>query len=242
MFKLIPLLAAVLASGAVHATDVEAMLKKADAFRLPDASAQLQTEVKTLKGGQVDKEKRYEVLVRPGGNSLVLFRSPGESGQKVLMKGDDFWMLMPGSARPIRITPMQKLLGDAATGDIATMTWSGDYSGSIKQETEVDGQPAYELDLSAKRPSLSYQRIVLFVAKRDGRPLRADLYASSNRKLKSARYLVETREGKPVVTRTVLSDAIQTARETEIHLLSSTPRKHGDELFNPMYLSRSDVK
>ena len=45
-------------------------------------------------------------------------QSPAEKGQKVLMLGDDFWLLMPDSQRPLRITPMQKLLGDASTGDI----------------------------------------------------------------------------------------------------------------------------
>jgi len=42
----------------------------------------------------------------------------------VLMLGDDFWLLMPSSQRPLRITPMQKLLGDASTGDIATLSWA----------------------------------------------------------------------------------------------------------------------
>ncbi|HWJ94812.1 MAG TPA: outer membrane lipoprotein-sorting protein, partial [Telluria sp.] len=163
MFKRIVIAAALMACGAANAASVEEILKKADAFRLPDASSQVETLVQTYKNGQPDKEKRYQVNVKPGGKSLVLFRSPGEAGQKVLMVGDDFWMLMPGSARPIRITPLQKLLGDASTGDIATMSWSGDYDGTVARELEVDGVPCVELELSAKRKSLSYQRIVLQV-------------------------------------------------------------------------------
>jgi hypothetical protein len=30
------------------------------------------------------------------------------------MLGDDFWLLLPGSQRALRITPSQKLLGDAS--------------------------------------------------------------------------------------------------------------------------------
>ena len=63
---------------------------------------------------------RYPFVQRDH-QSLVLMRSPAEAGQKVLMLGDDFWLLMPGSQRPLRITPAQKLLGDASTGDIATL-------------------------------------------------------------------------------------------------------------------------
>lgn len=241
MFKNTLVAALLAAASHAHAFDVDAILKKADSFRLPDASAQLDTVVQTLKGGKPDKEKRYLILVRPGGKSLVLSRTPGEAGQKVLMSGDDFWLLIPGSARPMRITPMQKLLGEASTGDIANMTWAGDYAGKVVRELEVDGVACLELDLSALRKSLSYQRIVLHVAKSDYRPVHADLFAASDRKIKQARYSVETRDGRTSVTRMTLIDEIQTSRETQVHMLSNKPRQFGDELFNPMYLSRNDA-
>lgn len=220
------------ACGSAAAQDVEAILRKADTYRLREASSQLETLVQTYKDGKLDKEKRYQVLVRPGGKSLVLFRSPGETGQKVLMSGDDFWMLLPASARPIRITPLQKLLGDASTADITNMTWSGDYQGSITREVEINGVPCLELELAATRKNLSYQRLVLHVAKADHRPVHADLYASSNKRLKQARFSQN---------RMVLVDEIQSGRETVITTLSSKARQFGDEMFNPMFLSRSDA-
>lgn len=241
MFKKLIFAAVLAAAGNAGATDVEAILKKADSFRLPNASAQLETLVQTFKSGKPEKEKRYQVLVRPGGKSLVLSRSPGEAGQKVLMSGDDFWLLVPGSARPLRITPMQKLLGEASTGDIANMTWAGDYSGAVVRELEVDGVPCLELDLAALRKSASYQRVVLHVARSDYRPVHADLFAASDRKIKQARFSVETRDGRTSVTRMTLIDEIQTSRETLVHVQSNKPRVFGEELFNPMYLSRNDV-
>jgi Outer membrane lipoprotein-sorting protein len=242
MFKQCLIAAAVAWCGAAHAFDVEEILRRADAFRLPDSSSQFETLVQAFRGDQVDKERRYQVNVKPGGKSLVLFRSPGEAGQKVLMIGDDFWLLMPGSARPIRITPLQKLLGDAATGDIASMSWSGDYSGSVVRETELDGVTCLELELAARRKSLSYQRIVLYVAKGDYRPVHADLFATSNRKLKQATFEVGQRDGRPGVSRMTLRDEVQAGRRTVVTMLSAKPRQFGDELFNPMYLSRNDVK
>ena len=232
MYKTMIAAALAAACGGAAAQDIDTILRKADSFRLRDASAQVDTLVQTFKDGKQDKEKRYQVLVRPGGKSLILFRSPGEAGQKVLMSGDDFWMLLPGSARPIRITPLQKLLGDASTGDIATMTWSGDYHGSVARETEIDGVPCLELELAATRKTLSYQRVVLHVAKADYRPLHADLYATSNKRLKQARYSQD---------RMVLVDEVRSGRETVVTTLASKPRQFGDELFNPMYLGRSDA-
>lgn len=222
------------------APDAETILKKADMYRLPDASSQVEALVRTFKGGQPDKEKRYQVLVKPGGKSLVLARSAGEIGLKVLMSGDDFWLLAPGSARPMRITPMQKLLGEASTGDIANMTWAGDYQGTVVREVDIDGVPCLELDLAALRKSLSYQRIVLHVAKSDYRPVHADLYAASDRKLKQAHFKVETRDGRPAVTEMKLVDEVQTSRVTLVETVSRKARQFGDELFNPMYLSRNE--
>jgi hypothetical protein len=228
-------------TGSASAIEVEAILKKTDSFRMQEESTQIDTQVQTFKGGKPDKEKRYQVLIKTGGKSLVLFRSPGEVGQKVLMVGDDFWMLLPGSARPIRITPLQKLLGDASTGDIATMTWSGDYDGSVVRELDIDGVPCLELELDARRKSLSYQSIVLHVAKHDYRPVHADLFAASKRRLKQARYVVEQRNGRMAVTKMVLTDEVQGGRETVVNILASKPRQLGDELFNPMFMQRSDV-
>lgn len=242
MFKKMTLCAVILGlASTAGAIEVDAILKKTDSFRMQDGSSQVDTHVQTFKGGKPDKEKRYQVLTKAGGKSLVLFRSPGEVGQKVLMVGDDFWMLLPGSARPFRITPLQKLLGDASTGDIATMSWSGDYDGSVVRELDVDGVPCLELDLAAKRASLSYQRIVLQVAKRDYRPVHADLFAASNRRLKQASYVVDQRDGRMAVTRMVLTDEVQSNRETVVNIVASKPRKLGDELFNPMFMQRSDV-
>jgi len=232
MYKTLIAAALAVACGSAAAQDVDAILRKADTYRLPNASAQVDTLVQTFKDGKQDKEKRYQVLVRAGGKALILFRSPGEAGQKVLMSGDDFWLQLPGSARPIRITPLQKLLGDASTGDIATMTWSGDYHGSVAREVDIEGVHCLELELAATRKTLSYQRVVLHVAKSDYRPVHADLYATSNKRLKQARYSQD---------RMVLVDEIANGRETVVTITASKPRQFGDELFNPMFLGRSDA-
>jgi hypothetical protein len=68
--------------------------------------------------------------------------APAERGQKLLMQGDDFWLMMPASQRPLRITPMQKLLGEASTGDIATMTWGEDYDGACSARKRSPASPA----------------------------------------------------------------------------------------------------
>ena len=153
-----------------HAQDVPALLKAADHYRMSADNLEVVTQVQVSNAdGTPDKERRYKVFVQAGRQSLVLMQSPAERGQKVLMLGDDFWLLMPESARPLRITPMQKLLGDAATGDIANLRWADDYSGELlgealcqpprgagQAETATPGQyPCLHLSLHATRKGVN---------------------------------------------------------------------------------------
>ncbi len=225
------------ASGA----DVVTLLKAADRYRLAAEAMHVDTQVQLYKNGQLDKERRYSVYTQPGRRSLVLFKTPGELGQKVLMLDDQFWIIVPTSQRPIRITPLQKLLGEASTGDIATMTWSEDYTGVLHGAVDLDGIPAVRLDLSAIRKGVSYARIELYLAQSDHHPVSADLYVASGKLAKRATFALETVHGQSKVTSMTLIDAIQTGQKTVIRYLDSTPKSLPDEVYNPMFLVRNGV-
>jgi hypothetical protein len=127
------------------AQDVPTLLKAADRFRMSADNLQVETQINVVNAdGTADKERRYTVFAQANRQSLVLMQSPTEKGQKVLMLGDDFWLLMPQSQRPLRITPMQKLLGDASTGDIATLSWADDYTGKLLGIESCELTPAAE--------------------------------------------------------------------------------------------------
>jgi len=222
------------------ASEVHAMLEKADAFRLDPGDAQVLTRVQVYRGARLDRERQYLVFLKPGRRSLVLSRSPVESGQKVLMLGDDFWIVLPSSQRPIRITPAQKLLGDAAAGDIATMTWAEDYDGTVAGELEVAGVPCVRLDLVAQRRGVTYRRVELYLARSDARPVRADLYLASEKLAKRATFELAPVEGRPHVTAMRLVDNLQPGRETLVRYLERSSRSISDEYFNPMFLTRHD--
>src|SRR3954467_5852132 len=87
-----------------QAADVKQLLKEADAYRLTSDAIRVETEVRVFKGGKPDKTRLYNVYVKPGRRSVVVMRSPAERGQKMLMLGDEFWLVLPSSQRPLRIT------------------------------------------------------------------------------------------------------------------------------------------
>jgi hypothetical protein len=223
------------------AADVKTLLREADAFRLVAESARVETEVRVLKAGKLDKMRLYAVYLKPGRRSLVVFRSPSERGQKMLMLGDDFWLVIPPSQRPLRITPMQKLLGDASTGDIANLTWAEDYDGKVEGEQIVGGVPCLKLDITGQRKGVSYPRIVLYLAKSDRRPVYAELYVASDKLAKEANFKFGDVDGRKQVTTMVLTDRLQRERLTEVHYLSRSAKTLGDEYYNPAFLIRADI-
>ena len=236
------LAAAVLLAGAARATpDVPALLLKADSYRGGNAALQVETEVTTLKrDGSTDKERRYTVFTQSQHRSLVLMRSPAEAGQKVLMLGDDFWLLLPGSARALRITPSQKLLGDASTGDIATLSWADDYTGTLVGDaTCADQRPCLHLSLQAARKGLSYQRIELWLGRQHHEPLAADLYVQSDKLAKRAVFVLDKAAAPTRVDAMLLTDELGGGKQTRVRYLSRQPREVPAQWLNPMFLARN---
>jgi hypothetical protein len=243
MKSLFVALACALPLSTFAAADVTALLKAADRYRTGDESQQVETEVTVLKrDGSTDKERRYTVFVQPQRRSLVLMRSPAEAGQKVLMLGDDFWLLLPGSQRPLRITPTQKLLGDASTGDIATMSWADDYTGTLAGEEACPGAEAtrcLHLSLQAMHKAASYQRIELWLGQARHEPVAADLYVQSDKLAKQARFVVDKPGAPTRVDEMLLLDQLSTHKATRVRYVSRRPKQVPETWLNPMFLARN---
>ena len=227
-------------AGAAAADDVAVLLKAADRYRTGQENLQVETQVNVLnRDGSPDKERRYTVFVQAQRKSLVLMRSPAEQGQKVLMLGDDFWLLMPGSQRPLRITPSQKLLGDASTGDIATMSWSDDYTGAVVGEEQCGDAACVHLSLQAARKGVSYQRIELWIGKARNEPIRAELYVQSDKLAKQARFVFDKPSAPTMVTEMVLQDQLSNHKETRVRYLARQAKVVPEAWLNPMFLARN---
>lgn len=236
---------------AAHAQDINintnAMLHAADKFRMTADNLQVDTLVSTHNAdGTPDKERRYLVFAQSNNKSLVLMQSAAEKGQKVLMLGDDFWLLMPDSQRPIRITPMQKLLGDASTGDISTLHWEGDYTAKLIGEESCENNstqrtPCLHLSLISARKGVTYQRIELWLGKARYEPIKADFYVQSERIAKQATFIMDKQNAPTMVTEMVLRDQLSNHKTTHIRYVSRKVREVPPEWLNPMFLARNPV-
>ncbi|WP_242602836.1 outer membrane lipoprotein-sorting protein [Vibrio vulnificus] len=225
--------------------NIESMIKRADDYRLKEESARVISLVSLYENDELDKTREYHVYTRPNRESLVIFKSAVEAGQKMLMLQDNYWLQMPKSRRPIRITPMQKLLGEASVGDISTLTWSEDYQGIWVASEKVQGLAGesvatQRLQLTAKTSGASYQIIDLWLTVPEHFPLKADLYLRSGKLAKQAWFTRGERNGELSVTEMTLLDHIQPAKKTVIEYQDVQPWQLEDKFYNPSYLSKAD--
>ena len=60
----------------------------------------------------------------------------------MLFNDRTIWFIKPGLRKPVSISARQRLVGDAANGDIATTNYARDYDGATLATTRsAEGQP-----------------------------------------------------------------------------------------------------
>ena len=234
------LLACVLVSHAAPATpDAEALLKRSDTFRNGWPAYVVRVKITDFESGKPDEEHLYEVSQKGTDKTYVDFMSPREKGEHLLMLGDDMWVYLPDTSRPVRITPLERLTGDASNGDVARTNYAADYSPGFLRTEKVGAVECYVLDLTAKRKGATYQRILYWLRVPDARPVRAEFYLTSGKHVKSATFdEYAPSSGKELLRKLTLYDEIRHNSHSVLEYSGAAPRSLPDKLFNQ---GRSDM-
>jgi outer membrane lipoprotein-sorting protein len=234
------LLTCVLVSHAAPATpDAEALLKRSDTFRNGWPAYVVRVKITDFESGKPDEEHLYEVSQKGTDKTYVDFMSPREKGEHLLMLGDDMWVYLPDTSRLVRITPLERLTGDASNGDVARTNYAADYSPGFLRTEKVGAVECYVLDLTAKRKGATYQRILYWLRVPDARPVRAEFYLTSGKHIKSATFdEYAPSSGKELLRRLTLYDEIRHNSHSVLEYSGAAPRSLPDKLFNQ---GRSDM-
>lgn len=220
------------------APDAEAILKRSDTYRNGWQSYVLHVKITSYESGKADEEKLYEVSQKGTEKTYVEFMSPREKGQHLLMLGDDMWVYLPDTSRPVRITPLERLSGDASNGDVARTNYAADYSATYLRTEKVGTDECYVLSLAAKRKGATYQQILFWVRAVDDRPVKAEYHLTSGKLIKSATFdQYSTVAGHLQLTRMTLYDEIRHNSHSVLEYSGIAPRELPDKLF---YQGRTD--
>jgi outer membrane lipoprotein-sorting protein len=224
--------AAVCRAETASPVDVEAVLKRSDAFRNGWPSYVLHVKITNFESDKADEEKLYEVSQKGTEKTYVEFLSPREKGQHLLMLGDDMWVYLPDTSRPVRITPLERLSGNASNGDVARTNYAADYTPAYVRTEKVGADECYVLNLIAKRKGATYQRILYWLRVQGDRPVKAEFYLTSGKVIKSATFdEFLTVGGREQLHRMTLYDEIRHNSHSVLEYSGIAPRDLPDKLF-----------
>ena len=153
-------------------------------------------------------------------DSRVDYTAPEKTkGQFVIILGRNMWFSRPGLRKPVPISPRQRLIGEAANGDIATTNYRTDYAPKMGPQETIDGELCQILELSAKAKNVTYDRIRYWVSLSRGVGVQAEFYTVSGKLIKRARFeygneISYSGDQVRFLSRTIISDAISPANRT----------------------------
>lgn len=187
------------APAAHGAPDAQTILAASDAVRNPSKPFGVVVtliEYRNRKQTDGNTLEVYSKADRTGGqyHSLIRFVDPPRDANKLMLKsGNDLWFFDPASKASIRLSPQQRLLGQAANGDVVTVNLAKDYTAELLSEEDVsDGERvrrrAYKLRLIGLSPDVTYHQVEMWIETQSARPVKALFYAESGRLLKTAYY------------------------------------------------------
>lgn len=225
------------------AGDSAEILRRIDAFRAPYPEFVLRVRVTSLENGRIAETALFDAYISGPEKSLIIAREHVNRGMKLLYVREDMWVHLPDTHRPLRITPMQRMMGEASNGDIARLSLTEDYAAEESGLEAEDGQSCRRIVLTAVRESAPYHRVVLWVRAENYRAVRAEFYLPSGKRFKTARYEeYKPLEGRMILTKMTISDDLRRGRETTIEYLSFERRTIPARYFNKNGLVELAVK
>jgi hypothetical protein len=144
------------------------------------------------------------------------------------MVDQDMWAYVPNLGRAVRVTLSQRLVGQAANGDICRNRWSGDYTPVIEAETPQ----AWTLFLTATKKGLTYEKIRLWIEKGTYHPLHAEFLTPAGKPLKRAEYRAYrpfANVNRPSVIH--IEDALRPGDFSDVEIVEATPRQFPASIF-----------
>ena len=181
--------------------------------------------------------------------NLVRYVAPArDEGKMVLLDGTSLWFYDPSSKASVRISAQQRLIGQAAIGDILTVNLAVDYAGTVLgsetiQDAEHANRNCWHLDLKAANDQATYARVEYWVEHGTNNPIKAKFYSDSGKLLKILYYRkFADRLGANRPTEAVIIDAVDSSLATIVAFGDYRLQDIPDSWFQRDYLPRLTVE
>jgi outer membrane lipoprotein-sorting protein len=181
-------------------------------------------------------------------NNLIRYVLPArDAGKMVLMNGSNMWFYDPSSKASVRISPQQRLLGQASNGDVATVNLARDYTAKLDgeetlQDADKQNRTCWHLELKAANDEAVYSRVEYWVEKGTFRQIKGKFYSDSGRLLKIAYYhKFAPMLGRIVPAETIVIDSVNTNLVTTMAISDMRSQNVPDSWFQRDFLPRLKI-
>jgi len=181
-------------------------------------------------------------------NLLQYVEPPRDAGKRVLLDGRSYWFFDPASQSSVRISAQQRLVGQAAIGDVLTVNLAVDYSATLLGTESIDDaarqkRTCWHLELKAATETAVYNRVEYWVEQGTFRPVKGKFYSDSGRLLKIIYYRnYMERLGAVRPAESVIIDAVDSALATIAVFNESRFQDVPDAWFQRDYLPRLQIR
>jgi outer membrane lipoprotein-sorting protein len=253
-FRYTVLVALLIAAATAHGQTATEIVAAADNVRNPNAAFRSTIRLTEYIQG---RERDHDTLVvfskeDPATRqfrNLVQYAEPArDAGKRVLLDGRSLWFFDPASKQSVRISPQQRLIGQAAVGDVLTVNLAADYAPTlIGMEKMVDAtrveRQCWHLDLKAANDRAVYNHVEYWVEQGTFNPVKEKLYSDSGRLLKIAYFRnFSKRLGAVRPIEQIIIDAVDTSLATTATLSDDVFQDIPDAWFQRDYLPRLEIK
>ena len=193
------LAAALLAGQPAWAETAGEIVAAADKVRNPGKPFRSTTTLTEYVDGKPRSQNVLEVYSKEDPAShqfrnLIRFAQPlRDAGKMVLLDTRAFWFYDPASKASVRISPQQRLTGQASVADVLNVNLALDYASEISgdetiQDAEHKPRTCWRLELKASNPLATYNRIETWIEHGTHYPIKSKFYSDSGRLLKILYY------------------------------------------------------
>lgn len=218
-----------------HAETAREIVAAADKVRNPGQPFRSTTTITEYVSGQPRSQNVLMVFSKEDPAShqfrnLIRFeKPPRDAGKMVLLDNRALWFYDPASKASVRISPQQRLTGQASIADVLSVNLALDFEAALLGDETIqdaDHQPraCSHLDLRAANPLATYNRIEYWVEHGTGYPIKAKFYSDSGHLLKILYYrgftqtLGRVRPSEAVIIDAVSSNLVTTVGFGELRL------------------------
>jgi hypothetical protein len=218
------------ATASVRAETPQEIVAGADKIRNPGQPFRLFDTLVEFVNGQPRDRSVLRVFAKEDAdtgqfNNLVQYIEPTrDRGKVVLLYGSKMWFYDPAARTSVRISPQQRLIGQAADGDVITVNLAKDYRAELVgdeslEDADQKNRDCWHLDMTAASENAVYSRVEYWIEQSTHQPVKAKYYADSGRLLKIAYFhRLEVMLGVPRPTDTIIIDAVDPKQVTTMTL------------------------